>query len=163
QRQGATFVPRVQAAFRQRARESLDSSLDSVATNVVSTNIRRFFGGIGETILAKYGATLMAYYLLSRPLCTHGRRLASDVVLDPAAVMMSYSRNSAYLINLSQATTRLLLMLNDLPKFVWSTVNVDRLLRSLDVHARYRSAVENLSEYDGNNANGDEHSSASSE
>ncbi|KAJ2258771.1 hypothetical protein GGI13_000449 [Coemansia sp. RSA 455] len=163
QRQGATFVPRVQAAFRQRARESLDSSLDSVATNVVSTNIRRFFGGIGETILAKYGATLMAYYLLSRPLCTPGRRLASDVVLDPAAVMMSYSRNSAYLINLSQATTRLLLMLNDLPKFVWSTVNVDRLLRSLDVHARYRSAVENLSEYDGNNANGDEHSSDSSE
>ncbi|KAJ2420028.1 hypothetical protein GGF41_004411 [Coemansia sp. RSA 2531] len=76
---------------------------------------------------------------------------------------MSYSRNSAYLINLSQATTRLLLMLNDLPKFVWSTVNVDRLLRSLDVHARYRSAVENLSEYDGNNANGDEHSSDSSE
>ncbi|KAJ2864489.1 hypothetical protein GGH94_002878 [Coemansia aciculifera] len=168
QRQGATFVPRVQAAFRQRARESLDSSLDSVAANVVSINIRRFFGGIGETILAKYGATLMAYYLLSRPLCTPGRRLASDVLLDPAAVMMSYSRNSAYLINLSQATTRLLLMLNDLPKFVWSTVKVDRLLRSLDVHARYRSAVENLSEYDGNNTNhgvddDDEHSSDSSE
>ncbi|KAJ2457147.1 hypothetical protein GGF42_002853 [Coemansia sp. RSA 2424] len=169
-RPGATtFVPRVQAAFRQRARESLDASLDSVAANVVSTNIRRFFGGIGETILAKYGATLMAYYLLSRPLCTPGRRLASDILHDPAAVMMSYSRNSAYLINLSQATTRLLLMLNDLPKFVWSTVKVDRLLRSLDVHARYRSAVENLSEHDGNNRhnageddNDDDHSSNSS-
>ncbi|KAJ2822944.1 hypothetical protein FBU31_004441 [Coemansia sp. 'formosensis'] len=164
QRQGATtFVPRVQAAFRQRARASLDASLDSVASNVVSTNMRRFFGGIGETILAKYGATLMAYYLLSRPLCIPGKRIASDLINDPTAVMMSYSRNSAYLINLSQATTRLLLMLNDLPKFVWSTVKVDRLLRSLDVHARYRSAVENLSEYDGNNDDDDDddHSSNS--
>ncbi|KAJ2804612.1 hypothetical protein H4R20_002437 [Coemansia guatemalensis] len=139
-----TFVPRVQAAFRQKAKDALDSSLDNVASSVVSTNIRRFFGGIGETILAKYGATLTAYYLLSRPLCSPGRRLASEILHDPAAVMMSYSRNSAYLINLSQATTRLLLMVNDLPKFVWSTVKVDRLLRSLDVHSRYRSAVENL-------------------
>ncbi|KAJ2013478.1 hypothetical protein GGI06_003805, partial [Coemansia sp. S85] len=134
------FVPRVQAAFRQRARESLDASLDAVAAGVVGTNVRRFFGGIGETILAKYGATLMAYYLLSRPLCLPGRP-----GMDAAAVMMSYSRNSAYLINLAQATTRLLLMLNDLPKFVWSTVRVDRLLRSLDVHARYRSAVDGSS------------------
>ncbi|KAJ2083734.1 hypothetical protein H4R24_000597 [Coemansia sp. RSA 988] len=139
-----TFVPRVQAAFRQKAKDALDSSLSNVASSVVSTNIRRFFGGIGETILAKYGATLTAYYLLSRPLCSPGRRLASEILHDPAAVMMSYSRNSAYLINLSQATTRLLLMVNDLPKFVWSTVKVDRLLRSLDVHSRYRSAVENL-------------------
>ncbi|KAJ2718598.1 hypothetical protein GGI07_005681, partial [Coemansia sp. Benny D115] len=138
------FVPRVQAAFRQRAHEALDSSLDNVASGVVSTNIRRFFGGIGESMLAKYGATLTAYYLLAMPLCTPGRRLASEILHDPAAVMMSYSRNSAYLINLSQATTRLLLMVNDLPKFVWSTVKVDRLLRSLDVHARYRSAVENI-------------------
>ncbi|KAJ1813709.1 hypothetical protein LPJ75_003076, partial [Coemansia sp. RSA 2598] len=134
-RQQPAFVPRVQAAFRERARGALDSSLDSVASSVVSTNIRRFFGGIGETMLAKYGATLTAYYLLSRPLCSPGRRLASEILHDPAAVMMSYSRNSAYLINLSQATTRLLLMVNDLPKFIWSTVKVDRLLRSLDVHA----------------------------
>ncbi|KAJ1796129.1 hypothetical protein LPJ59_003937 [Coemansia sp. RSA 2399] len=138
------FVPRVQAGFRQRAKAALDGSLDHVASSVVSGNIRRFFGGIGETMLVKYGATLTAYYLLSRPLCMPGRRLASEILHDPAAVMMSYSRNSAYLINLSQATTRLLLMVNDLPKFVWSTVRVDRLLRSLDVHARYRSAVENI-------------------
>ncbi|KAJ2548162.1 hypothetical protein EV175_004928 [Coemansia sp. RSA 1933] len=138
------FVPRVQAGFRQRAKAALDGSLDHVASSVVSGNIRRFFGGIGETMLVKYGATLTAYYLLSRPLCMPGRRLASEILHDPAAVMMSYSRNSAYLINLSQATTRLLLMVNDLPKFVWSTVKVDRLLRSLDVHARYRSAVENI-------------------
>ncbi|KAJ1941138.1 hypothetical protein FBU59_003587 [Linderina macrospora] len=135
------FIPRVQNGFRKRAQEALDSSLGSVASNVVTTNFRRFFGGIGETILAKYGATLTAYYLLSRPLCTPGRRLASDLMHDPAAVMMSYTRNSSYLINLSQATTRLLLMVNDLPKFVWSTVKVDRLLRSLDVHARYRREV----------------------
>ncbi|KAJ1999704.1 hypothetical protein GGI04_004458 [Coemansia thaxteri] len=138
-----TFVPRVQAAFRRRAQELLDGSLDGVAGSVVSTNIRRFFGGIGETIVAKYGATLTAYYLLSRPLCaaaSAGQRLAQHH--DPAAVMMSYSRNSAYLINLSQATTRLLLMLNDLPKFVWSTVKVDRLLTSLDVHAQYRSTAD---------------------
>ncbi|KAJ1837790.1 hypothetical protein LPJ70_005715 [Coemansia sp. RSA 2708] len=149
------YVPRVQAGFRQKAKEALDASLGTVASSVVSANIRRFFGGIGETILAKYGATLTAYYLLSRPLCTPGRRLASEIMHDPAAVMMSYSRNSAYLINLSQATTRLLLMVNDLPKFVWSTVKVDRLLRSLDVHSRYRSAVEN--NYD------DKHSSYSTD
>ncbi|KAJ1726451.1 hypothetical protein LPJ61_005175, partial [Coemansia biformis] len=151
QQQQQTFVPRVQAEFRQKAKEALDGSLNHVASSVVSTNIRRFFGGIGETVLAKYGATLTAYYLLALPLCTPGRRLASEILHDPAVVMMSYSRNSAYLINLSQATTRLLLMVSDLPKFVWSTVRVDRLLRSLDVHSRYRSAVENLP--------GDDHSS----
>ncbi|KAJ2851809.1 hypothetical protein IWW36_000770 [Coemansia brasiliensis] len=145
------FVPRVQAAFRQRAKDTLDTSLSSVSSSVVSANIRRFFGGIGETILAKYGATLTAYYLLSRPLCTPGRRLASEILHDPAAVMMSYSRNSAYLINLSQATTRLLLMVSDLPKFVWSTVKVDRLLRSLDVHSRYRSVIDS-SNADANSA-----------
>ncbi|KAJ2665583.1 hypothetical protein IWW48_000034 [Coemansia sp. RSA 1200] len=129
------FVPRVHAAFRLRARAALDAALDRVAASVVAGNIRRFFGGIGESLLVKYGATLTAYYLLSRPLCMPGRRLASEILHDPAAVMLSYSRNSAYLINLSQATTRLLLVVADLPKFVWAAVNVDRLLRSLDVHA----------------------------
>ncbi|KAJ2779367.1 hypothetical protein GGI15_003899 [Coemansia interrupta] len=147
--EGQAFVPRVQQAFRARAQDALDGSLDAVAGGVVATNMRRFFGGIGESMLAKYGATLTAYYLLSRPLCSPGRRLASEIMHDPAAVMMSYSRNSAYLINLAQATTRLLLMVGDLPKFVWSTVRVDRLLRSLDVHARYRSAVETMSNDDG--------------
>ncbi|KAJ2159198.1 hypothetical protein GGF46_003207 [Coemansia sp. RSA 552] len=148
QQQQQVYVPRVQATFQKNAKDALDSSLNNVASSVVSANIRRFFGGIGETILAKYGATLTAYYLLAMPLCTPGRRLASEILHDPAAVMMSYSRNSAYLINLSQATTRLLLMVNDLPKFVWSTVKVDRLLRSLDVHSRYRSAVDGPPEDD---------------
>ncbi|KAJ2715069.1 hypothetical protein H4R19_001406 [Coemansia spiralis] len=155
QRQQQTFVPRVQAEFRQKAKDALDDSLNRVASSVAGANIRRFFGGIGETVVAKYGATLTAYYLLALPLCTPGRRLASEIHHDPAAVMMSYSRNSAYLINLSQATTRLLLMLSDLPKFVWSTVKVDRLLRSLDVHSRYRSAVETLPD----NNDHDDHSS----
>ncbi|KAJ2475243.1 hypothetical protein IWW56_005510 [Coemansia sp. RSA 2131] len=137
-----SFAPRVQPEFRERATRALDASLSAVSSTIARTNLRRFTGGIGESVLAKYGATLVAYFLLSRPVCSQSRRLASEIMHDPAAVMMSYSRNSAYLINLAQATTRLLLMVGDLPKFVWSTVNVDRLLRSLDVHSRYRSAVD---------------------
>ncbi|KAJ1826829.1 hypothetical protein LPJ73_008914, partial [Coemansia sp. RSA 2703] len=121
QAEGQAFVPRVQSDFRRRARAALDGSLDAVAGGVVGTNMRRFWGGIGESVLAKYGATLTAYCLLARPVCSPGRRLASEIMHDPAAVMMSYSRNSAYLINLAQATTRLLLMVGDLPKFAWST------------------------------------------
>ncbi|KAJ2500514.1 hypothetical protein GGH96_002662 [Coemansia sp. RSA 1972] len=136
------IAPRVQPEFRERATRALDASLSAVSSTIARTNLRRFTGGIGESVLAKYGATLVAYFLLSRPVCSPTRRLASEIMHDPAAVMMSYSRNSAYLINLAQATTRLLLMVGDLPKFVWSTVKVDRLLRSLDVHSRYRSAVD---------------------
>ncbi|KAJ1780519.1 hypothetical protein GGF47_000070 [Coemansia sp. RSA 2524] len=136
------IAPRVQPEFRERATRALDASLSAVSSTIARTNLRRFAGGIGESVLAKYGATLVAYFLLSRPVCSPTRRLASEIMHDPAAVMMSYSRNSAYLINLAQATTRLLLMVGDLPKFVWSTVKVDRLLRSLDVHSRYRSAVD---------------------
>ena len=63
---------------------------------------------------------MLAYVLLSRPVFSLLQ--TSDEYTDPTIIMEEYSRNSSYMVNLSQAIGRLLLAGRDLTKFAGYTV-----------------------------------------
>lgn len=67
----------------------------------------------------KYFATMLAYVLLSRPVFSMPNEIEGQ---DPTFIMEQYSRNSSYMVNLSQAIGRLLLAGRDLTKFAGYTV-----------------------------------------
>jgi ATP-binding cassette subfamily D (ALD) protein 3 len=84
----------------------------------------RFFNGIIDSVMVKYYATMLAYYLLARPM--FDERYATEYMgknhTDPTRIMEDYSRNSGYLISLSQAIGRIILAGRDLTKFAGYTV-----------------------------------------
>ncbi|CEI94008.1 Putative ATP-binding cassette, subfamily D (ALD), member 3 [Rhizopus microsporus] len=79
---------------------------------------------------------MTAYYLLARPV--FDPRYATKYMgadHDPTKLMEDYSRNSSYLINLSQAVGRLILTGRDLTRFAGYTSRVAELFEVLtDVH-----------------------------
>lgn len=62
---------------------------------------------------------MTAYYLLARPVLQPGfssTAMGEKYDLDPTKIMEDYSRNSSYLVNLSQAIGRVILAGRDLTK-----------------------------------------------
>ena len=56
-------------------------------------------------MLVKYLATMTAYYILARPVFDerYATKFMGGNNADPTKIMEDYSRNSGYLVNLSQA------------------------------------------------------------
>jgi ATP-binding cassette subfamily D (ALD) protein 3 len=73
-------------------------------------NVLRFANGILDSVAVKYCATILAYWLLSRPV--FDPRYATENMgkagADATKIMEDYSRNSSYLVNLSQAVGRVI-------------------------------------------------------
>ncbi|KAJ1916127.1 hypothetical protein H4219_003963 [Mycoemilia scoparia] len=90
----------------------------------------KFASGILDSVLLKYGATLTAYFLLSKPLL-NPTQVYYPYKGNPVAIMHDYSLHSSYLINLTQAMSRFLLALSDTPKFISTTVKANWLYSNL--------------------------------
>ena len=102
----------------------------------------RFLNGILDSVCVKYYATMLAYFILSRPVFAaegggkDGSMLQKKDNADSTTIMEEYSRNSGYLVNLSQAIGRLLLAGRELTKFAGFTSRVYEFLEVLEqVHA----------------------------
>lgn len=82
-------------------------------------------------MLVKYCATQLAFFILSRPVFgRHAEQYAHAV--DSTKIMEDYSRNSGYLINLSQAVGRIVLAGRDLTRFAGFTSRVSELFNVLE-------------------------------
>ena len=92
----------------------------------------RFFNGIFDSVLVKYCATQLAFFILSRPVFGRRGNAAQNTTVDSTQIMEDYSRNSGYLINLSQAVGRLVLAGRDLTRFAGFTSRVSELFDVLD-------------------------------
>ena len=88
-----------------------------------------FSNGIIDSVLVKYCATQLAFFILSRPVFSrkHVAQMESNPK-DPTQIMEEYSRNSGYLINLSQAVGRIVLAGRDLTRFAGYTSRVSELM-----------------------------------
>jgi ATP-binding cassette subfamily D (ALD) protein 3 len=77
---------------------------------------------------------MTAYYLLARPVFdpTYATQHMGDLSADPAKIMEDYSRNSGYLVNLSQAIGRVILAGRDLTKFSGYTSRVAEFFEVLE-------------------------------
>ncbi|CAO3669090.1 unnamed protein product [Umbelopsis vinacea] len=112
-----------------REKEVVDSSFRKISRHIRKVYTLRFVNGIFDSVLVKYCATMTAYYLLARPVfdpryATQHMGMANS---DPAKLMEDYSRNSSYLVNLSQAVGRLILTGRDLTRFAGYTSRVSEL------------------------------------
>ncbi|KAJ1505063.1 ATP-binding cassette sub- D member 3, partial [Coelomomyces lativittatus] len=105
----------------------------------------RFANGILDSIFVKYLATMLAYFLLAKPIVfddvpatpTPIPTTQRTGLLDPpknndaTLFMETYSRNSGYLVHLSQAVGRLVLAGRDLTRLAGYTTRVAQLFQGL--------------------------------
>ena len=134
------------AFYRGAARERslLDGIFDRIVGHAQRVQVLKFANGIVDSVLVKYCATQLAYFLLSRPVFAADASAASKEAeqadfLQSTKIMEEYSRNSGYLINLSQAVGRLVLAGRDLTRFAGYTWRVAEMFAVLeDVGTRHR-------------------------
>ncbi|CAO3611718.1 unnamed protein product [Mucor fragilis] len=133
----------------EREKEVVNNTFEKISNHVRKVYTLRFLNGIFDSVLVKYCATMTAYYLLARPVfdpkyATKHMGIDSD----PTKLMEDYSRNSSYLINLSQAVGRLILTGRDLTRFAGYTSRVADLFDVLsDVrNGKYKRTMMNNEE-----------------
>lgn len=127
----------------EREKQIANSSFQKILEHANRVFFLRFGNGIIDSVLVKYCATQLAYYLLSRPVFKD-QASKNDSISDPTLIMEAYSRNSGYLINLSQAVGRLVLAGRDLTRFAgytWRVSELFNVLEDLSVHHRYQRTM----------------------
>ncbi|KAL1934379.1 hypothetical protein VTP01DRAFT_6561 [Rhizomucor pusillus] len=117
----------------EREKEVVNNTFQKIVNHVRRVYTLRFLNGIFDSVLVKYCATMTAYYLLARPVFDprYATSHMGAAVDDPTKLMEDYSRNSSYLINLSQAVGRLILTGRDLTRFAGYTSRVADLFEVL--------------------------------
>ena len=126
----------------EREKQIVNSSFEKILEHANRVFFLRFGNGIIDSVLVKYCATQLAYYLLSRPVFKDQANLTTST--DPTLIIEAYSRNSGYLINLSQAVGRLVLAGRDLTRFAgytWRVAELFNVLEDLSVHHRYQRTM----------------------
>lgn len=127
----------------EREKQIANASFEKILDHANRVFFLRFGNGIIDSVLVKYCATQLAYYLLSRPVFKDNVSLISSSS-DPTIIMEDYSRNSGYLINLSQAVGRLVLAGRDLTRFAgytWRVAELFNVLEDLSIHHRYQRTM----------------------
>ncbi|KAF0560725.1 ABC transporter transmembrane region 2-domain-containing protein [Gigaspora margarita] len=138
----------------EREQIVVNGSFDKIVKHIKKIYRLRFINGIFDSVLVKYCATMTAYYLLARPVFDprYATEFMGKLDADPTKIMEDYSRNSGYLVNLSQAVGRLILAGRDLTRFAGYTARVAELFEVLDDvnDGRYERTIVNK---DANEAN----------
>ncbi|KAI3646141.1 hypothetical protein MP228_009069 [Amoeboaphelidium protococcarum] len=131
----------------EREKTFVNQSFRRILEHLYKVNVLRFANGILDSVAVKYCATILAYWLLSRPVfdpryATEQMGSAGD---DPTKIMEDYSRNSSYLVNLSQAVGRVILAGRDLTRFAGYTSRVAELFEVLEdvKRGRYERSMVN--------------------
>ena len=123
-----------------REKEILNDAFHQLVCHLQRTFRLRLVNGLFDSILVKYCATQLAYILLSK------LAFQSKTPKSATQLMELYSRNSSYLINMSQAVGRLVLAGRALTKFAGFTNRVCELFSVLqDVSSHQRSSSSNTS------------------
>ncbi|KAL7749365.1 hypothetical protein RI367_005236 [Sorochytrium milnesiophthora] len=118
----------------QREKTLVNSSFEHIRRHILKVIRLRFANGIVDSVFVKYLATMLAYYLLARPVLDprYSTEFMGAMHQDPTKIMEDYSRNSGYLVNLSQAIGRIILAGRDLTRFAGFTSRVAELFDVLD-------------------------------
>lgn len=99
------------AFYRGQEKEKtlINQSFESIKRHTRRIFQLRFANGVFDSILVKYLATMTAYFLLSKPVFdpAHATELMGAIGSDPTQLIEDYSRNSGYLVKLSQVTNSL--------------------------------------------------------
>jgi ATP-binding cassette subfamily D (ALD) protein 3 len=106
----------------------------------------RFYMGIFDSMITKYGAVLVGYTILGLPVFGPGREdYIKMVSSDPSRITRDYVRNSSMLISLAKAIGRIVVSYKELQNLAGYTslvFELEEVLQDLDVGKYKRSLVK---------------------
>ena len=86
----------------------MSASFNKLIRHSVNVMAKRLYMGAFDSMLVKYGASLVGYAVLGLPVFGPGsEEYLLKIGSDPSAITRDYIRNSSYLINLAKAIGRL--------------------------------------------------------
>ena len=111
----------------------INKSFDGL-TNLVQKIIGlRFYMGIADSILVKYGAVFLGYFVVGLPVFGPRRKeYLNGINYDSAIIVKDYVRNTGLLINLSKAIGRIIISYKEIQNLAGYTALVNEANMVLD-------------------------------
>jgi len=88
-------------------RKNIDKGYDRLHSHIDNVIVKKFWMGIFDSMLVKYGATLVGYTVCGLPVFGPGAAAYLAKRGDQAQITKDYVRNSSLLINLAKAIGRI--------------------------------------------------------
>jgi len=125
-------------------RKKINAAYDELHAHIAKTMGARFYMGIFDSMITKYGAVLVGYTILGLPV--FGRNSAeylSKVSDDPSQIFRDYIRNSGMLISLAKAIGRIVVSYKEVQNLAGYTTLVyelEEVLNDLD-EGKYKRTI----------------------
>lgn len=88
-------------------RKNIDKGFERLYNHIDSVILKKFWMGIFDSMLVKYGATMVGYAVVGLPVFGPGSAAYLAKAGDGAQITRDYVRNSSLLINLAKGIGRL--------------------------------------------------------
>lgn len=126
-------------------RKRINNSYDELHRHVAKTMGARFYMGIFDSMITKYGAVLVGYTILGLPVFgRNSDQYLSQVSDDPSQIFRDYIRNSGMLISLAKAIGRIVVSYKEVQNLAGYTTLVyelEEVLQDLDAGKYKRTLV----------------------
>eukprot|EP00343_Euplotes_focardii_P008822 CAMPEP_0205826166 /NCGR_PEP_ID=MMETSP0206-20130828/27822_1 /ASSEMBLY_ACC=CAM_ASM_000279 /TAXON_ID=36767 /ORGANISM="Euplotes focardii, Strain TN1" /LENGTH=416 /DNA_ID=CAMNT_0053125885 /DNA_START=722 /DNA_END=1969 /DNA_ORIENTATION=+ len=127
-------------------RKRINNSYDELHSHVAKTMGARFYMGIFDSMITKYGAVLVGYTILGLPVFgRNSEQYLNTVSDDPSQIFRDYIRNSGMLISLAKAIGRIVVSYKEVQNLAGYTTLVfelEEVLSDLDDGKYKRTLVE---------------------
>jgi ATP-binding cassette subfamily D (ALD) protein 3 len=109
-------------------KDRVNGTFKDLLNHVSNTYQKRFFMGILDSMLVKYGATLLGFSILGLPVFgKSSTKYTKDSGKDASNITKDYIRNSSLLLNLAKAIGRIVVSYKDLQNLAGYTFLVKKL------------------------------------
>lgn len=136
-------------AFYNGARwekRKINNTYDELHQHISKTMGARFYMGIFDSMITKYGAVLVGYTILGLPVFgRNSEEYLSTVSDDPSQIFRDYIRNSGMLISLAKAIGRIVVSYKEVQNLAGYTslvYELEEVLSELD-EGRYKRTIVN--------------------
>ena len=124
----------------------INAAYDELHAHITKTMGARFYMGIFDSMITKYGAVLVGYTILGLPVFgRNSEEYLSTVSDDPSQIFRDYIRNSGMLISLAKAIGRIVVSYKEVQNLAGYTTLVyelEEVLCDLDEGQYKRTVVK---------------------
>lgn len=130
-------------------KKRINTAYDVLHNHIGKVMKARFYMGIFDSMITKYGAVLVGYTILGLPVFGRNKEeYLKQVADDPSQITRDYIRNSAMLINLAKAIGRVVVSYKEVQNLAGYTslvYELEQVLRDLD-QGKYKRNLVNSGE-----------------
>lgn len=129
-------------------KQKLRDKFDEIVKHEENMLFKKFFLGCFDGFLVKYGATIVGYYVLSKPAMNNFSKNVGKLSI--TELTQDYIRNGSLMINLAKSIGRLVISYKDLQNIAGYTVLLSEfqiVLKDLEKGRYVRNQIENKNVY----------------